>query len=532
MNNLLFAAAVGCALLFWSRKLKDDLQMLQQNSYRSDRYWRWIRHNPGRCLKKRDFIPILVLILVLFDLPTAAAVSFTLYYLLRILWREQRKDKLKLVFTPRAKRLFALAVTLAALCGALCLFFLVRSGGFGIPSLGAYTALTLLSAMSFLTLAAANGLLAPLEKGINDRYFRDAQRIIREMPSLKVIGLTGSFGKTSTKNFLVRILAAQFQVLTTPGSYNTPMGVTKVIRTLLKPIHEIFVVEMGAKQPGDIRELCDLAQPSIGIITAIGEQHLESFKTLDRIKSTKFELVDALPPDGLAVLNIDDENVRQMAPRAQVKCVTYGIDSSEADYRAADIRYTSRGTSFTVSSPDGQQAEVQTKLLGRHNVANILAGIAVAHELGISLAKAARAAWDVEPVPHRLELKRTAGGVTIIDDAFNANPVGARMALEVLQALPGGRKILITPGMIELGERQYELNRALAVQAAAVCDTVILVGRKQTQPLQDGLKSVDFPADRFYVARDLADANRTMQSMVQAGDVVLFENDLPDTFNE
>ena len=435
------------------------------------------------------------------------------------------------MLTARAKRLFGLTVFLAAGFGLVGFLIIVLNGSPG-ASILVLSVLAVLTSFSFALLAAGNFLISPLETAINQWYYRDAQKIIRSMPGLQVIGLTGSFGKTSTKNILTKILASHFQVLTTPGSYNTPMGVTKVIRTMLKPIHEVFVVEMGAKQKGDIKELCDLVSPKMGILTAIGEQHLESFKTLDRIKETKFELIESLPMDGLAFFNLDDENVRAVAPKARVRSITYGITSAEADYRADGIQFTGRGMSFNVTGPQNDTAQIQTRLLGRHNVANILAGVAVACELGIPLTAAARAARDVEPVPHRLELKKTAAGVTIIDDAFNANPVGAKMALEVLAAIPTGRKIIITPGMIELGSREYELNKALAIQAAAACDYIILVGLKQTKPLQDGLQEINFPADRLYVARDLFDANRRMQSIVQAGDVVLFENDLPDTFNE
>lgn len=532
MSNLWFAAAIISAFFYGQWKLKKDLQMMQQNSYRNDRYGKWIRANLSRNLRIRDFLPLLAVIPVFFGFPIVGAAVYIAIYGLLFFWRGQGKDKLKLVLTARAKRLFGLTIFLAAMLSLAGFWILFQNNG-SIPALTlVFVCLTVLVGISFALLAAGNWLISPLEGAINHWYYRDAQRIIRAMPGLKVIGLTGSFGKTSTKNILTKILASHFQVLTTPGSYNTPMGVTKVIRTMLKPIHEVFVVEMGAKQKGDIKELCDLVSPEMGILTAIGEQHLESFKTLANIKETKFELIEALPQNGLAFFNLDDENVRAVAPQAKVPSVTYGINNAKVDYRAREIQFTGRGMSFTITNPQGESAQIQTRLLGRHNVSNILAGVAVACELGITLAAAARAARDVEPIPHRLELKKTAVGVTIIDDAFNANPVGAMMALEVLQAIPTGRKIIITPGMIELGNREYELNKALAIQAAAACDFIILVGQKQTKPLQDGLQEVGFPADRLYVARDLFDANRRMQSIVQPGDVVLFENDLPDTFNE
>lgn len=532
MFRILSLAAFIGFFVYTAWKLKRDLHMMQQNSYRNERYLKWFRGSPGKHVRLRDLVPALALVPAALDYPVIAASLWLFIYVLLFVWREKVREKKKLVMTKRAARLYAVALALALViaAGAGHVYF----NGFG----GVYgrflimLVLVPLNIFSFVIMLFANRLLAPLEQANNNRYFRDAQRIVRQMPSLTVIGVTGSFGKTSTKHILSRILSEKFNVLMTPGSFNTPMGVTKVIRTMLKPIHEMLVIEMGAKQKGDIAELCRLVSPRYGILTAIGEQHLETFKSLENIKNTKFELIEALPADGLAFFNLDDPNIWDLVPRSPVKSITYGIDHQDADYSAREIKLTPRGTGFILRTCQGEEVPFQTKLLGRHNIYNILAAVAAACELGMDLCDVARAVQDVEPVPHRLALKRTPGNITIIDDAFNANPVGSQMALEALAAIPGGQKIIVTPGMIELGEKQYEINKEFAVNAAKVCDYIILVGRKHTKPLQDGLKSVQMPRERFYVARDLADANRHLQTLVRPGDVVLFENDLPDTYNE
>ena len=136
-------------------------------------------------------------------------------------------------------------------------------------------------------------------------YINDAKQMLAQMPDLKIIGITGSYGKTSTKHYLNRILSEQFDVLMTPGSFNTPMGVVRTVREMMKPYYYVFIVEMGAKQLGDIKEICDIVHPEIGIVTAVGEQHLESFKSIENVQRTKFELVEALPENGFAVLNDD-----------------------------------------------------------------------------------------------------------------------------------------------------------------------------------------------------------------------------------
>ncbi len=308
------------------------------------------------------------------------------------------------------------------------------------------------------------------------------------------------------------------------------MGVTLAIRNMLKPTHQYFVTEMGARQPGDVAELCALVQPTIGILTAIGHQHLETFQTIEAIADTKFELIRALPADGLAILNFDNPYIRERAHSATARVISYGLESGDAAYQAKDIAFNAQGMSFTVCYPGGEQV-CRTRLLGRHNALNMLAAFAVAHEKGMAPETIARGLWKVNPVPHRLELKR-GGAITIIDDAFNSNPVGAAMALEVLQAMPGGKKIIITPGMVELGEKEAEENKAFAEKAAKACDYIILVGLKHSLPLQEGLAAAQYPQTQFYVAADLTDARQHLQTIVAPGDYVLFENDLPDTYNE
>ena len=327
------------------------------------------------------------------------------------------------------------------------------------------------------------------------------------------------------------ILSEGYLTLATPESYNTPMGVTRVIRESLRPIHEVFIAEMGAKKPGDIRELCGLVSPKIGVLTAIGEQHLETFGSLQTIIDTKFELIEALPPDGKAVLNFDNRYIKENSGRAKCQVLGYGIDNS-ADYYADLISYDNAGCTFTVHTPDGEEIVLTSKLLGRHNINNILACVAVAHQLGLSLDKIKKAVGRIQPIQHRLQLLKNPLGFNIIDDAFNSNPQGAQAALAVLASFTGGKRILLTPGMVELGKREYELNKDFAILAAAQCDYIILVGEKHSRPLQDGLREAGYSPERFYVASDLNDAWQHLQTFVVAGDTVLLENDLPDTYNE
>ncbi len=522
MSEILMVLAVLAGLAYTFVKVKTQVHMLQLNSYRNERYLRWLGKNPARLYQVKDVLPLLALPLLAAGFVATGLSLWIAAHILLVLTDKRPAEKKKLVFTSRVKRLLAGIAVIVAVPLAFAWP--------GAPGLLAVLAAAYL--LPFVLVLAGNVLLRPVEKAVEGYYIRDAKARLRAMKGLTVIGLTGSYGKTSTKNVLAKILAARCNVLMTPESYNTTMGVVRTIRELLRPTHEVFVVEMGAMQPGDIKELCEIATPTHAVLTAIGEQHLETFKTLDNIKKTKYEIVEAVPGDGTAYLNYDDENVRSLPRPAGKKTVYYGMTSDAVDYYGHDIKFDASGTTFTVRTPDGRESEFTTKLLGRHNISNILAGIAVAAELGMDLKTMARAVRDLRPVEHRLSIVRHPNGVTALDDAFNSNPVGARMALEVLGEFAGGKKILVTPGMVELGLRHYDLNKAFGEQAAAVCDHVILVGQRQTAPIKDGLAARGFPPERLFVARNLAEAVQHMQTLVAEGDVVLFENDLPDTYNE
>ena len=529
MLNWLIGLLFTVFLFYTGRKLIRDLHMMQQNSYMNQRYARWLKEHGKKKIGRKQLLPLAAALPLVFGDRGAgfAAALLCLAYGYLIYDDQAPAEKKKLVFTNRAKRLYGAALLLAVFLALLAvLLFYVHWRLFGI------VLLTLTGACSYQLMLWGNLIMRPLEESVNADFYQDAQRIVREMPNLKVIGITGSFGKTSTKFILGRILSEKYNTLITPDSYNTPMGITKVIRTMLKPSHEIFVAEMGAKQAGDITELCELVNPTIGIVTAIGEQHLASFGSIEKIVATKLELINFLPPYGTAVLNLDDENIRGHLAQVKVPVVSYGLDWEDLDYRAGDIQITPKGAVFKVEKKDGVSQIFTTRLLGRHNVANILAAVAAAGLLGVDLNTAAKAVRTLEPVPHRLSWQRTPQNIVVIDDAFNANPVGAQVALEVLAKMPGNKKILVTPGMVELGEKQDMLNRDFAQSAAVVCDVIILIGAKHSLPLQEGLAAVSFPQERLFVAKSLADANQKIQEVTSSGDVILFENDLPDTYNE
>ncbi|MDE6558667.1 MAG: UDP-N-acetylmuramoyl-tripeptide--D-alanyl-D-alanine ligase, partial [Muribaculaceae bacterium] len=345
-----------------------------------------------------------------------------------------------------------------------------------------------------------------------------------------VIGITGSYGKTSTKHYLHTILSEKFETLMTPGSYNTPMGVIRTVREMMKPYTEIFICEMGAKQKGDIKEICDLVSPDCGIITAVGPMHLETFGSIDNVCSTKFELSDAIPANGFVIVNND------FAPAAarevsNTDVIRYAVtNTSNCDYVAKDVVYSTEGTSFKVVSPDGIEMTFRTKLIGESNISNLLAAIITAIKMGMDEETIRRGVNRIEQVEHRLSIKRTPGGVTIIDDAFNSNPVGSKMALEVLGQFTGGRRICVTPGMIELGDRREELNEELGRHIGQHSDIAIVVNAYNRDALVKGILDTGFDKKNLHIVDSFSSSQQLLSRILRSGDTILYENDLPDSF--
>jgi UDP-N-acetylmuramoyl-tripeptide--D-alanyl-D-alanine ligase len=353
--------------------------------------------------------------------------------------------------------------------------------------------------------------------------------MLKQSPNLTVIGVTGSYGKTSVKFYLQTLLKDSFNVLVTPESYNTPMGVVKTIRESLKSTHEIFVCEMGARHVGDIKEICDIVHPEHGIITSIGPQHLETFFNMDNIKSTKFELADSLPSGGMLFLNGDNEYIREKSEGYRNITFYCTQDDTRDAYRASDIRVSQQGTDFYVTAPDGDSEHFQMKLIGAHNVINVVGAIAVANKLGVSLSDLKIPVRRLQSVEHRMQL-REHGLVTIIDDAYNSNPVGSKAAVETLKMFDGIR-ILVTPGMVELGDKEEEYNYKFGTYAADCCDYILLVGKKRTKPIFEGVLSKGFSEEKLRAFDKLEEALAYAYEIKGQGHkYILLENDLPDNY--
>lgn len=518
------------------------MHMFQQNSYKPREYGEWMRThaNVGRLLGKCLYALVSLPLVLIGNRGCLIAACFMNG--MTILVNKPHKAKKPLVYTQRVKRMLVTTGILYLLVMAVVLLPWIRmrlAGGILLTLQGVMPqpvnlmfrnvefALLLLFVLQPFLVLLVNGLNHPIEKAIDRHYINDAARILRGMPDLRIIGVTGSYGKTSVKYYLSTLLSTQYNVLHTPGNYNTTLGVVRTIRERMKPFHEIFICEMGAREVGDIKEICDLVHPGYGIITSIGPQHLQSFHAIENIVATKFELADAVPESGKVFLNYDNDYIR--GKKINKKIVSYGIAEEGVDFRAYDIAVSPRGSSFKMKDETGKEYEFHTKLVGSHNVQNIAGAIAVAHTLGIPMEKLLHPVKQLESVPHRLQLVRQ-GDRILIDDAYNSNRNGFEAALDTLSMFKELR-ILLTPGMVELGEKQYDENKAVGVYAADKCDYAVLVGAEQTKPIQDGLLEAGFPENRMIVVDTLQEAFRMVNAIPnEKQKVILIENDLPDNY--
>ena len=509
-------------------KYRRGLYMLQQNIYNEgNRYVKWMFKNCKEVFFNFDLVAFLLVIIALLLNQTAYMLIIIIFYLCLSYYEldklKHEQKKIKFNFTSRIKRLVITVLIIFALINMYIIY------NYNIDNEWLYFLLMVIfTYLSYFIIYLANIINKPIEKLVYLYFYNKAKNKIKNMESLKVIGITGSYGKTSSKEILNTILNTKYVSLKTPKSYNTPFGLMITINNLLDKFTNVLIAEMGAYKIGEINSICSLVHPKYAIITKIGKAHLETFKSEENIQKGKFELVEYLPPDGVAVLNKDDQKQTSYNIKNNCKIIWIGI-KKEADVMASNIKLSNNGTTFDVTfKDDPKKYNFETILLGEYNVYNILGAIAMARELGIDIEKIKYGVKKLTPTEHRLELKKNPS-YTIIDDAFNSNPEGASMALEVLNMMPG-KKIIVTPGMIELGSAEDTENYKFGTHIAQVCDEVILIGEKQTKSIQASLK--DSKYKNVHILNSVNDAFVLIPKLKDKDTYVLLENDLPDSYNE
>ena len=519
----------GILMCFASYKY---FQIIQLSGYKLKGYFAWLKETKWSYALRMILLSLLSAFCVLVTnalfnvyhqeaLYSYIGLVFYFYFtivFIKALYNAPKKIPLK--NTTRMTRL-----NVAMLIFVSLFSFVVVWGSFQYLSFVKFGALCIVPAVVVFIVPVVHLIMLPLEKLIVSRYLHQAKSKLAKRNDLIKIGITGSYAETSVKYILNTILSQKYKVCMSPQSFNTQTGLSKVVNNYLTDLDQVLIAEMGARSKGDIKKLCKLISPQYAIITGISPQHLLTFKSLDNIKRTKFELVESLSQNGVCVFNGFDQEVCDMYSWANIdKKYLVGKDK---DISAKDIQFDQDGTKFVLVLGE-KEYNVHTKLLGEHNVQNILLCVQMAKCLGLSDQQIVRGIKSLQPVPHRLELVKTATNL-ILDDSFNANIRGSKIALDVLGKLPG-RKIVITPGLVELGEREYDENVVFGEQIAGVADFVIIVNKVNFEAIKEGLDNKKFKEENISQAETLEQAKILMKEILQPGDTVLFENDLPDNY--
>ena len=527
MERVLLNISLLLLLIYFYRIARHGLHIVQLSNYYLDKYWAWTKRYKTTVLNIKTIVIILIGIALFvlsmwksnIDILMYLAYGYEIFAFIFLIFSiKKKKEKKPFVVTARIRRVYCTYLIFFIIGAVLTNIFSYRVGIciFSFCAIFAYYFVYIISTIN-----------KPIEKMVRGKFIRQAKHKLKEMNGMDVIGITGSYGKTSTKYIINTILSQKYNTLMTPASYNTTMGVVRTINEKLSAIHQLFICEMGAMYVGDIKEITDIVNPKYGVLTAIGPQHLDSFKTIENVKKTKLELIDSLPQDGIAFVNWEDENIRNS--KILKKIVKYGLSDS-ADYYATNINVGEKGSTFDVVTPKGDKISIKTKLLGKLNILNIVGGVAVADTLGLTNDQIKMGIKYLKPVAHRLQMKNNPNGSITIDDAYNSNIQGASMALEVLKSFTTKKRILITPGIVELGEKQNEINKELGTKAADSADYIILVGANQAIPIFAGIREAGYPEGNVYIAENLQDALNKMNEIITKDSVVLLENDLPDNY--
>ncbi len=459
-------------ILFWLISfgvyVLTQLYWWQIKEYRLDRFLVHLQTNVG---KKLYLSPVnlakLTTFALLLALPLAGFWMFVMVYTL--LAFKCTRDLLKTLPRPvLTLRMIQIILTFALL--NLTIYFILNNSFF-IPIIIGLVVLDLLSPVLIGGTIFLSGILIFCYK---QHLFRKAARKIEKLPNLKIIGVTGSFGKTTTKDFIATILEEKFSVQKTPEHVNTELGISKFVLNNLSESHEIFVVELAAYKKGEIARMCRILKPNIGVLTAIGISHLALFGSERNILNAKFELIDSLPQNGVAILNGDDPKIVTNSQKYNFKKVFFSA-KKRVDIWASQVAEKPEGLSFKLNIGKSSYF-IQSPIIGGYNILNILAAVSVASELGMVHKDILEGIKKLKSPSSTMEVLESKNGSIIIDDSYNINPTGVSLALDSLSYYPRFKKILILSPMLELGTETEKSHQVVLKKALAICDSVLWVG--------------------------------------------------------
>ena len=526
MSDLKILIASIIIELFTIYKL---IHIMQLNSYNIDQQIIWFRKNINLYLANLLLLISTILYILNYEKVFSILFLIIIYICLLVILIENlpRKQKKKLVWTKRIIRLLICMTILFAILHIINNKFFIKINNYSNFLIVSFS--PLICFVSFL-------IMTPIEKLLKQKYINEAKNILRSNNNITTIGITGSFGKTSVKYFLNSVLRDNYNVCMTKGSFNTPMGVVITIRNELRNYDEYFICEMGARRIGDIKEICDIVNPTDCIITEVGDQHLDTFKNITNVLHTKFELVDSVynnkNDNSIILINGDNDLIKNYAIekynynsiKTKKLIYTYGLNNVN-DFYAKNIKTNINGTAFIfVNTINNTEEEFNTKLLGAHNVINLVASISYAVLKNINMNIIQNSISKIQTVEHRLEIKKINENNIIIDDCYNSNVKGARYAIDILNSFTDYTKILITPGIVELGDKQYAENKNFILYANDKTDYILIVGKTNKEALMEGNKN------SIYFDKIEQAINYALNNINGNKKIILLENDLPDNY--
>lgn len=514
-----FAAAfILCVILCYSAIIGKFAAVFQQCNYRADEYAKCFFSSLAEEWQKLVFCSACLCVYSLAaaaapKLWIVAAVDLAFFAGVAIIYRAKSKIRVKAKFTKRFTRIFVVGFLFFCAINA-CVFFLAKRFGLLAYALPITAISVTVIPISLIFGAAIN---YPYDRIKYLLTIRGAKKKLSENKNLKVIFVTGSFGKTTTKRYLYELLKDDYKTVATPKSFNTPIGLCLSIKAINEDT-QIFIAEAGARRAGDIKTLCQMVRPDISVVTGIAPQHIETFKSIENIIAEKEEAVKNLKVGGFAVISGETVGGKTIYERAKCDKISVGSGGDSA-VKFGNVKFSAYGSSFDIMCGE-KTLEITAPFVGIHNVVDFTLAAAVAIKLGVRAEKIVNIAKTLTPPEHRFSVSVSGGGVTIIDDGYNANIEGIKSGAESLKYF-GGKKFAVFSGIVEGGTKSYELNSEAGRVLSENCDRLIAVGRLADEILSDA------KGER---TEDLDGAKEILKKEVRRGDTVAFFSDLPDRY--
>jgi len=501
-------------VLFW-------VYLWQLKSYHVGRFIDHFRTHKGKTLIFNQLLLIkIILLFLVFVSPVFIYVLAFIYFTEVVIFALSflKKSVKKPVFTLKARLIVLVSFILF---GGFLIIFKENT------SVLLLADILLPTVISFVVLA-----FEPFFVFLRNQILRKAKSRMSEFKNLKVIGVTGSYGKTSTKEFLTTILSAQFNVLATPEHKNSEMGIAQTILESLNEKHQIFIVEMGAYNKGGIKLLCDMVSPQIGIVTGVNQQHLSTFGSLDNLLSAEGgrELANALPKDGVMILNGDNKYCLDLYKNINGRKKLYSVkgDRVDSDIWTEDILVKENSISFVAISKEKEIQNFEVNVLGGQQVQNLLGAILIAKELGMSLEKISDACKTIRQEQAGMTLQDGVYGIKLIDSSYSSNPDGVMADLDYLNVFTG-KKVIVMPCLIELGKTSAEAHEQIGKKIAEICDLAVITSKDYFEEIKRGAMENGMKEENILLCGRVDEIFTAVTTFCKSGDVVLLEGRVPES---